>query len=485
MIAIGLIQFAILLFSLMRAKGLAVMLGPEGVGVIGTMDQLIVTVTQVSAFGIPIAAMKFMSAAHSISDSAFRDCYAAFVRVMIGLALGVTTLGFGILLFAPDLLPALADHSEVLVAALLSVPALMLTILVAHTLAAAQMARAAVIYNLCFVSGVVLSGLTGAWLGGIDGFYYGAAAAGTTVVLSGMTWLWRRLGLSVLRRGVSIRHQLTLRPNVFGTALTASITLVSISVTMLLIRYMVIDRLGAEQTGYLQAAISLALSVGSILATINALQLAPSMNRADPVEQKFRRATGFANRVALLMVAGAVPLALLPGLGLTILFTVEFLPAAMALVVCLIWQVNQQFRVTCLQLLIGTDHPLSGALAGVIALGVTTGMVFVLIGPLGILAAPVALIVGDIAAITLMVARLATVVAMPVPWAVLGRFAATSVTILGAGLLFETGLVLPDLQGLVLRLLYAVAAFGLVWITMPADLSPAAAIGWLRDRRRH
>ena len=178
MIAIGLIQVAILLFSLLRAKGLAVMMGPEGVGVIGTMDQLIVTITQVAAFGIPIAAMKFMSAAHSTSQEAFRDCYAAFVRIIIGLALCVTALGIGVLIFAPNLLSALSDHKAVLVAALLSVPPMMLTILVAHTLAAAQMARAAAIYNFCFVSGVAVSGLTGAWLGGLEGFYYGAAAAG-------------------------------------------------------------------------------------------------------------------------------------------------------------------------------------------------------------------------------------------------------------------------------------------------------------------
>ena len=484
MIVIGLIQVAILLFSLLRAKGLAVMLGPEGVGVIGTMDQLIVTVTQVAAFGIPIAAMKFMSAAHSVGDDAFRDSYAAFVRIMIGLSLFITTLGFGVLVLVPELLLAFADYSEILVAALLGVPPLMLTILVAQTLAAAQMPRAAAIYNLCFVSSLAALGLTGAWLGGIGGFYYGAAAAGAMTVLTGMVWLWRHLGLSVLRRGVSIRHQLTLRPNIFGTALTASITLVSMSATMLLIRYAVIDRMGEVQTGYLQAAISLALSAGSILATINALQLAPSLNRNQPVEQKFRRAEGFANRVALLMAAGAVPLALLPGLGLTILFTAEFLPAALALILCLVWQVIQQLRVTCLQLLIGTEHPLSGALAGVLALGVTTGAVFALIGPLGLLAAPVALIMGDIVAVAVMVARLAIAVAMPVPWAVLARFAFTSAAILAAGLLFDPEVMLPDLPGLALRLLYAVAAFGLVWITMPADLSPAATIAWLRDRRR-
>lgn len=484
MIAIGLIQIAILVFSLLRAKGLALMLGPEGVGVIGTMDQLIVTVTQVAAFGVPIAAMKFMSAAHSTGQEAFRDCYAAFVRIIIGLALLVTALGISVLLFAPDVLPALADHGEVLVAALLSVPPMMLTILIAHTLASAQMARAAAIYNFCFVSGVAMSGLAGAWFLGIEGFYYGAAAAGATTVLCGMAWLWRSLGLSVLRRGVSIRRELTLRPKVFSTALTATISLVSLSVTMLLIRYVVLDRLGEEPTGYLQAAIALALSIGSVLGTINALQFAPSINRSQPNAERFRRTTDFANRVALLMVAGSVPLALLPGLGLTVLFSSEFIPASLALIVCLIWQVGHQLRATCLQLLIGTDHPLSGALASVLALGVTLGAVFLLVGSLGILAAPVALIVGDIVAITLMLTRLTTAVAMPVPWAVLARFIATSAAILVAGLLFDPGVVFPDLAGLALRLLYAISAFGLIWITMPSYLSPTTAMAWQRDRRR-
>jgi len=489
MIAIGLIQIAILFFLLLRAKGLAVMLGPEGVGVIGTMDQLIVTVTQVAAFGIPIAAMKFMSSAHSTSDDAFRDCYAAFVRIMIALSIGAATLGIVALMFAPFLLPpphdhfgVLHNHSGVLIASLLSVPPMMMTIMIAQTLAAAQKARAAAIYNLCFVATVTVFGLTGAWLAGAEGFFYGAAAAGTAIVLIGMTWLWQRLGLSLLRRGVSIRHQLTMRPKVFSTAFTASISLVSISATMLLIRYVVLDQLGEESTGFLQAALALALSVGSVLGTINALQLAPIMNRDQPNARRFQHAADFTNRVVLLMAAGAVPLALLPGLGLTILFTAEFIPASMALILCLVWQVNSQFRASCLQILIGTDHPLSGAVAGVVSMGVTVGAVSILIEPLGILAAPVALILGDIVAIALMLARLATAVAMPVPWAVMARFIATSAAILGAGLLFDPAIVFPDLQGLGLRILYAISAFMLVWITMPAYLSPAAAMRWLQDR---
>lgn len=484
MIVIGLIQIAILLAFLLRAKGLAILMGPEGVGVIGTMDQFIVTVTQVAAFGIPVAAMKFMSAAHSVSDTAFRDSFAAFVRVILGLAFFAFVIGLCLLLVVHTLVSPLTSQNWVWVAALLNVPPMMLTILIAHTLAAAQLARRAALYNLCFLSGVAISGLTGAWLGGIPGFYYGTAISGSIVVVLGLAWLWRRLGLSILRKGVSIRHQLTLRPKLFGTALTASISLVSFSLTMLLVRYIVIVRMGEEPTGYLQAALALALSLGSVLAAINSLQLAPSMNRDQPNTERFQRAEDFVNRVVLLAMAGAVPLALLPGLGLTILFTSEFVPAGMALVLCLVWQLAHQFRVTLLQLLIGTDHPLSGALAMVSAFSVAVGVTMMLIATFGILAAPIGLILGDIAAVALMLVRLRTAVAMPIPWAVVARSVAAALAILGAGLLFDPTRVLPDMAGMELRLIYAIGGFVLIWSTMPSYLSPAAALGWVRNRRR-
>ena len=484
MIAIGLIQIAILLVALLRAKGLAILLGPEGVGLIGTLDQLIVTVTQVAAFGLPIAAMKSMSAAHSTSDEAFRDCFAAFVRVILGLALVATVIGFFLMTFAPGLLAGFHNHGSAVPVAMLSVPAMMLTILIAQTLAAAQMARRAAVYNFCFLSSVALSGLTGVWLGGLQGFYYGTAIAGSAAVVLGLAWLSRKLGLSIFRKGVSIRHQFSLRPNVFSTALTASISLVSFSVTMLMVRSIVLVNMGEEPTGFLQAAIAVALSLGSVLATINALQLAPSMNREQPNSERFQRGTDFANRVALLAMMGAVPVALLPGLGLTVLFTSEFVPGGLALVLCLIWQTAHQLRVTCLQLLISTDHPLSGASAMVLATAVAVGVTMMLIAPLGILAAPIGLIAGDVVAILVMLVRLRGVVAMPVPGAVLARFLGAFAAILGAGLLFDPTVVLPELSGVALRLAYTLVGIALIWLTMPSHLSPAAALAWLRNRQK-
>lgn len=481
MITVGLIQLVILVFALLRAKGLAVMLGPEGVGIIGTMDQLVVTLTQVAAFGIPFAAMKFMSAAHSTSEDAFRNSFTAFVRIMLGLSAVVTAFGLAVTLFAPGLLSGFADYREIVLVAMLSVPPTMMTILLAHTLAAAQMPRTAALYNLGFAASMALAGLLGAWLAGIRGFYFGAAGAGGLTVLAMMIWLARRMGLSVMRRGVSLRYELTHRPNVVRTALSASLALVAFSATMLVVRYAVISTMGEAPTGLLQAALSLALSVGSILATMNGLYLAPSLNRTDPDAVKFRKATRFASRVALLLVAGAVPAALLPGLGLTILFTSAFVPAAMTLILCLIWQCGFQLKTVYLQLLIGVDRPLSAGFGALLAMAVTSAVVFVLVGSWGLLAAPVALIAGEVAGILFMVVRLVQIAGMPVPWAVLGRFVWAGLAIGGAGLLFDAAVILPAPLDFALRLGYGLVALVITWITMPADLTLAASLGRQRS----
>ena len=480
MIAVGIIQVVILLFGLLRAKGLAVMLGPEGVGIIGLVDQLVVTLIQISAFGIPFTAMKFMSAAHSTSQEAFRDTYAAFARVTAFLALSVLVLAVGVTMLAPDLLAGFADYRGIVMIALFSVPPGMMTIMLAHTLAAEQRPLGAAFYNLAFTGSIAVAGLIGAYVNAIAGYYVGAAIAATFTILTIMVWFARTQGLSILRRGISLRTELSKRPKVVSTAISAQIVLVSFSAGLLIVRYPVINLLGEAQTGLLQAALSLALSVGSILATMNGLYLAPSLNRNDPLELKFRKAVRFANRVAMLLVLGAVPAALLAGLGLTILFTSEFVPAALILVLCLVWQCAFQLKTVYLQLLIGVDQPIFGALGTVFGLIITAAVVFSLVSPLGLLAAPVALIAGDLAATVFMIVLLHRSVGMAYPWMVLVRYGWAAAAIGATGLVFSSAVVIPSLADGLARLAYLAAAIGLTWAMMPDDLSLRATFSRLR-----
>jgi PST family polysaccharide transporter len=472
----------ILVFGLLRAKGLAVMLGPEGVGIIGVVDQLVVTLIQISAFGIPFAAMKFMSAAHSTSQEAFRDTYAAFARITAVLAVSVLVLSVAVTTIAPGLLAGFAEYQTIVLIGLFSVPAGMMTLMLAHTLAAEQRPLGAALYNLAFTGSVAVVGLIGAYLNAVAGYYVGAGLAATATVATIMIWFARTQGLSILRPGISLRAELRKSPKIISTAISAQTALVSYSVGLLIVRYPVINLLGETQTGHLQAALSLALSVGSILATMNALYLAPSLNRNEPMDRKFRKAARFANQVAMLLVLGAVPAALLAGLGLTILFTIEFVPAALTLIFCLVWQGSFQLKTVYMQLLVGVDRPVYGAVGTVVGVLVIALLVFPMVTTFGLLAAPIALIVGDVVVIAVMIVVLNRTVGMPYPWIVVLRFVWVSGVIGATGFLFSSDVVIPGLADGLARLGYLVVVVVMTWAMMPGDLSPRAIIARLRGR---
>lgn len=367
MIAVGVLQFLILLVALVRGKALALMLGPEGVGVIGIIDQIVVTLAQFSALGLPFAAMKFMSAAHSRSDDAYRDSFAAFARILVALAGAVAGVGVVAAVIMPTSGGELADYRSALIASIFVVPLIMLTIMIAHTMAAAQKPQVAATYNLIFAALGAGAALAGTAVAGITGFYVGSIAGGSLALAGALIYLHRALGLSVLRRGVSMRREFGQLSLILRTSMAAYVTFVSASALLLFTRYEVVQSEGTFQVGLLQSAFGVALSVGSILATLGSLYLAPSMNRAGSPAEKFKKAANFNSLSAFYIVLGAVPVALVPGLVLTILFTGEFAPAATALVLCLIWQMLLLLATTYSHVLIGIDRPVSATIATLVS----------------------------------------------------------------------------------------------------------------------
>ena len=72
---------------MVRAKIFAVLLGPAGFGVVATIDQLVMSVVQISNLSLPFTALKFLSHSHSLDDDSFRRTYSAFFKVMALLAI--------------------------------------------------------------------------------------------------------------------------------------------------------------------------------------------------------------------------------------------------------------------------------------------------------------------------------------------------------------------------------------------------------------
>ena len=88
--SIGLLQTGGIVITALRSKLFAVLLGPAGFGIVATIDQLVTSLAQLSNFSVPFTAMKFLSSSHSVGEDEFKKSYAAFLRLMLGLALVAT-----------------------------------------------------------------------------------------------------------------------------------------------------------------------------------------------------------------------------------------------------------------------------------------------------------------------------------------------------------------------------------------------------------
>ncbi|MCA0273854.1 MAG: oligosaccharide flippase family protein [Proteobacteria bacterium] len=463
MIFVGGIQVLILLIALVRGKALAIMLGPEGVGVIGTVDQFIITVAQVCALGLPFAAMKSMSAAHSQGEEAFRRTFAVFARILLSISLVVAVVASSSELLAHTVFSGLSEYRDVLVLALFAVPSMILTILIAQTFASAQMPKAASVYNLIFALVLAVAALVGAALGGVWGFYFGTVLAGVAVLVVAFLWLRRKMGLGPLDRATPVWREMSGKRLVVDTAVSAYANLVSASALLLLVRYVVLRSEGEAEVGLLQSALGVALSAGSILATLSALYLAPSLNRKALPDEKFRSAASFANTAAFYVVLGGVPVALFPGLVLTILYTGAFTGAALMLILCLIWQGLSLVMTTYSHLLVGIDRPLTVTVTTLVSVAIGIAAVFFLVEHWGAVAAPLALILTVVVRAGLIAALLVAQNAMPMPWGVLARYVFVTAAIAGAAYLFDMSVTVPDAAGFALRGLYALAVTGLMW----------------------
>lgn len=463
MIFVGILQFAILLVTLTRGKGLALILGVEGVGVVGTIDQVVITIYQISALGLPFTAMKFMAAAHSRSQGAYLRIFAIFGRVLFCLAFVATFLAVGSFLIWPKLFGMeLARYKDILPVALLGIPPLMATVFLSRTLAAAGRSRDAAIFGLFSAACLMVATLTGAAINGLVGLYMAYTVTGFGVVVISYGYLRQTSGLQIGRKKVSLQKELANGPSVLHVALSAYSILTGYTVCLLIIRYAVLQQLGETGAGFLQAALAISLSAGSVMAAMNGLYLTPLLNRDIPTTQKVAFAHEFAHRVALFFLVAAVPVALFPALTLNILYSRNFAPAATVLILSLIWQCLYQIMTVYQQLLIGLNKLRLMALLITGGFAMSAWLVFWLTSRLGLLAAPLALIAGSLFSVLSMLIYLNRAGVIRIPWPLLKSAAVACGFILGALWLFDPVTELT-LGGMLQRILYATLSFAAAW----------------------
>lgn len=423
LLSIAILQVLTILVGLLRAKGLAMLLGPAGFGVVSTIDQVVVTLVTLGALALPFTAMKFMARGHSEGEALFQRTGTGFLRLLTLLAVLTTAVASAVVAFHPALFGGdLLAWRGPLQVAVLGVPSAMLLILFVNILAAAQRPAAAAAANLIAVTLLALAAVLGAWWRGLDGIYVLSVGIALATTAAGLGYLARGLGIRLRARHLGILASLRDQPEILSYSACFYAMMGASSVALLVVRTVVLGQLGAVAVGQLQAAFSIALTVGAVLLPVSNLYLAPLVNRAAPVAEKFRSAHDFASRMLVLLLLGALPVVLFPGIILRMLFSPAFISAAAVLWLFVLWQCVFQLVYVYQQLLVGLDDVIFAAGISVTGFIVAIGLARPLVDWIGLGGVALALAGGMVVTGTGILARLRWRHRCLIPFHVSSRF---------------------------------------------------------------
>jgi PST family polysaccharide transporter len=352
---IGALQAVSVLVFAVRGKLAAVALGPEGVGILGVLEPLIQTLAHVFAFGLPIAAVKFLSRAHSDGLAAFDSAYARFLRRLLLSTLFGTAAAVLLVWRWPSIVgAALAPYRSLIVLSLLGAPLLALRDLLTNALAAVRATKASAGLAPILAIGSTVGALAGLAIGRTTTGFVAGTLAGTAVVLIAAA---RRL--TRVARTSATESAATPTPeasfDVAETALVLWACFASHPLAQFAARHIVLSRFGSAEAGLLQAASSLSGALGLLLGPATALYLAPLMNRRGPIATKGPIAMSFLREQALAAALLGLPLILFPQMILTVLFAPAFAHASGALALLVVGQVLRVLSGVFYVLLVSLD----------------------------------------------------------------------------------------------------------------------------------
>jgi O-antigen/teichoic acid export membrane protein len=355
--SIGVIQVASMCFLLVRSKVVAVTLGPEGVGAISLIDQVVGLVAQVCTFSLPFAAIKFLSAAHSEGQQSFANLYATLLRALLIVSLAGTASGIALLIWWPAVLgDELVRYAGIVTLALLSIPATNLVALSTNTMAAARRVHAAAAYGAYNAAALAVLCTAGVFVAGLFGYYLGNLIALAILALGGLLYLKGRERLSIFGNKLSLWREIRRRPEVIGFSVSLYLISFSMPIAYLIARYAVLNSQGLEGAGLLQSAMALSLALTTVMRQANLLYLTPAMNRVGEAEEKCRAAAEFLRAFSLVIGMVAVPLVLFPDWWLPLLYSRRFLDASPYVYLFVLAQTVELLAGVVLAVLVGLGH---------------------------------------------------------------------------------------------------------------------------------
>jgi PST family polysaccharide transporter len=388
---IGFLQFLTMLVLLVRTKGLAILLGPELVGVMSVIDRLLAVFAQTASLSMPFAALRFLPAPWQSDPAEFGTLFQSMLNLLAALIAAATMLGLALTLLWPQALGAeLLPFRPVLIVAFSTLPAVALVPFVQNAIAGRLEPNRSMIFALAHSAVLALTALVGVSWRGLIGFYALYAIAGLALAAGGIQWV-RATGASGARGAAgAARFAIQLPRRIWNFALAlAGLTFIA-PYAALFVYYEVMSTFGAETAGWMQAAVGISLSVRALLGSAHALFLTPNVNRRDDFEERMRWAVSFQRSFCFLVAIALPPLLLFPRVAVSLLYSDAFVPGARFVVFFVTMEVVTLLAGTYGALVVAFDHITFHVFENVAAQLILIGLAAWLIPELGIAGAAMA-----------------------------------------------------------------------------------------------
>jgi len=339
---LGVIQIAIMAIQLVKTKGMALLLGPDLVGVMAVVDKLVAVAVQTASLSLPFAATVYLPTLWVRDREEFLRLLARMRSVLV-VSTFVTGVGGAILTYLrPDVWGVeLEPYRSIVILAFLGVPALALSPFVQNVLAGRLQERSALGYTLLYASVVTITAVVGVLGWGLAGYYGMFAPAGLLLVAVALYRIRRSSERAPIppppptENGDEARkrvRELSGGPWLPRLVWRFSLLLLALTFIMpfgaLFVHYSVLVGRGTEAAGLMAAAFGIALAVKNVLGAANAVFLTPNVNRGGPQEDTLRWANAYGRTLALLAALLVPPLLLWPELPVRLLYSAAFLPGA-------------------------------------------------------------------------------------------------------------------------------------------------------------
>lgn len=325
----GAMQSMVMLLMLARSKLFALLLGPVGVGIVSTLDQLVQFVVQAASFGLTVAPTRVVPRLAARDDAAVGRVYRGLLIALLLCVGGVTAVL--IVLAALELGP-LADITdlprETTAIALAGAPLSALVLFFTSMFSVTLGYRASMRFVIAAAAVSLVFSYSGACAAGVTGLYIGALLGGI-LVCAGAVWrlsgYWHAAASST---GTSLRAGFSGHDRLGAFLGTVYVLSFAQPLAYLLVRAVVVESRGTVEAGHFQAVFAISGVLTMLLTQTGRLYFEPRLNRETMPRARALMTHDFMRVMSGLMVVGALPLALFPDVAIRMLFTSEFLPAA-------------------------------------------------------------------------------------------------------------------------------------------------------------